>query len=291
MNTSIDPKQKAAFVLVHGAWHSGGCWDKLIKELSNDGYAAVAIDLPGAGNNAKFPASFHDRPLNPGVFATEASPNAGVNQQQRTDAIITAVEQAESLGNGQVILVGHSLGGVTLSPVCEAVFDKIASVIYISGFMLPSGMPAVAMIQNEIMSSSLVRTLLLADPEKTGAMRLDPNSEDPVYIDRMRQAFYGDLTEDDFSDVRGKLHCDEPASVFVQPSAITKEAYGQVDRHYIRCAEDRVIPLAGADFMITSVDKEMENKTSVHTLQASHSPFYSQTEELAKILIGISASE
>ncbi len=36
----------ATFGLVHGACHGAWCWELLIPELGQRGYAAIAMDLP-----------------------------------------------------------------------------------------------------------------------------------------------------------------------------------------------------------------------------------------------------
>jgi pimeloyl-ACP methyl ester carboxylesterase len=36
-------------VLVHGAWHGAWCWDAVVRELSDRGVAATAVELPLAG--------------------------------------------------------------------------------------------------------------------------------------------------------------------------------------------------------------------------------------------------
>ena len=35
------------FVLVHGAWHGGWCWDGIIRALEAQGHSAAAPTLPG----------------------------------------------------------------------------------------------------------------------------------------------------------------------------------------------------------------------------------------------------
>lgn len=37
------------FVLIHGAWHGGWCWDKVVPLLEQAGHVAVAPDLPSHG--------------------------------------------------------------------------------------------------------------------------------------------------------------------------------------------------------------------------------------------------
>ncbi|WP_404403842.1 alpha/beta fold hydrolase [Pelagibacterium halotolerans] len=273
-------------VLVHGAWHGAATWDQVIPLLEAQGVRAKALDLPGAGGNARMPRAFFERPLDLGAFATEISPNAGVTQKERTDAVIAAIDEtAEDVD--KVILVGHSLGGLTVSSVAEAVPGKLSAVVYLTAFMLPPGMPAIAMIQHEKMAGELVARHFLSDPQATGALRLDTAPEDPDYRAGLKAAFYADLTEAQYAAALETLHCDEPAGVAVEPSPITVGQFGAVPRHYIRCTADNAIPIAGQDFMVASVDAAMGNTTRCHTMETSHSPFYSQPAALADILVGI----
>src|SRR6202008_3621466 len=71
------------------------------------------------------------------------------------------------------------------------------------------------------------------------------------------------------------------------PPPLPPERFGRVTRHYIRCLEDRAIPLAGQDFMIAALDAAIGGRTRVHSLTASHSPIYSQPKLLADLLAGI----
>ena len=71
---------KAAFVLVHGAWHNHSAWDQVTPILEGQGFAVLARDLPGAGVNAIEPASLDHRPFDLAAFAAEPSPMAGVTR-------------------------------------------------------------------------------------------------------------------------------------------------------------------------------------------------------------------
>ncbi len=52
-----------------------------------------------------------------------------------------------------------------------------------------------------------------------------------------------------------QLHCDESnAGALGASRHITPERFGTVQRHYIRCTQDRAVPVAGQDHMIASVD-------------------------------------
>jgi pimeloyl-ACP methyl ester carboxylesterase len=276
---------RAAFVFVHGAWHGAATWDEVVRELANRGHGAIAIDLPGAGANAAVPRSFHERPLDLAAFTTEPSPNAAVTQEERTTAVIDAVRRAAEIGNGDVVLVGHSLGGVTVSEVAETIPDELRAVVYVAAFYLVDGAVTVA----EGMAGGQVPEMILADPAVVGALRLDPLSDDPEYVAKMRAFFYADLDDDQFEAARRTLHCDEPAAIGGSASVLTPERFGTIDRHYVRCADDLAITAEGQDLMVERSDAALGSTTTVHRMATSHSPFWSDPEGLAEILAEIAS--
>lgn len=273
-------------ILIHGAWHGGATWDKTRPFLERSGLRTHVLDLPGAGALARLPIAVTQQPRDAIALAREASPNAGVTQTMRSRAVIDLVESVYKPGD-TVCLVGHSLGGLTVSDVAEQMGNRLSAVIYLTAFMPPPEMSAIAMIQHESMAGEEVGPLFLADPAEVGALRLDPGSDNSVYRAGLISAFYGDLTEDQANDALSNLHSDEPASVAFVPSSITKASFGQIARHYIRCTEDQAIPIAGQDYMIRSVDAAIGGTTYQHTLHSSHSPFFSQPERLAEIVTEI----
>ena len=278
---------KAAFVLVHGGWHSHSAWDRVTPLLEASGFAALTLDLPGAGANAIAPTSLDLRPFDPAAFATERSPIAGVTQEERTQAVVTLVKEAALLSDGKVILVGHSAGGMTISAVAEQVPDLLFAVVYLAGFMLPNGMPLLAMLQHETLSSALAPGLFVGDPIAIGATRIHAGSIDEAYRSLLKAAFYGDVPDSEFAHAAAQLHCDESNTGAIAPSKITPGRFGTVPRHYIRCTQDHAVPLTGQDHMIATVDDAIGGKTTTHTLESSHSPFLSQPATLSKILIDI----
>jgi pimeloyl-ACP methyl ester carboxylesterase len=278
---------KAVFVLVHGGWHNHSAWDRVTSILKANGFAALTLDLPGAGVNAIAPTSLRCSPFDAAAFAAERSPMAGVTQEQRTQAVVALVKQAASLSNGKVILVGHSAGGMTISAVAEQVPELLLAVVYLAGFMVPNGIPLLGMLQHETMSSAQSLGLFVGDPVAVGATRINPGSTDEAYRSLLKASFYGDVSESDFVQAASQLHCDESNAGALAPSEITADRFGRVPRHYIRTTQDRAVPLTGQDHMIATVDGAIGGKTITHTLESSHSPFLSQPANLSKILIDI----
>ena len=279
---------KAVFVLVHGAWHNHSTWNKVTPILGANGFAVLTLDLPGAGVNAIAPTSLGLRPFDPAAFAAEPSPSADVTQEARTQAVVALVKEAALLSDN-VILVGHSAGGMTISAVAEQVPNLLLAVVYLAGFLVPNGMTLLAMLMHETMSSALGPRLFVGDPAAIGATRIHAGSTDEAYRSLLKAAFYGDVSESDFAYMASQLHCDESAAGAVAPSEITPGRFGAVPRHYIRCTQDCAIPVTGQDHMIATVDDAIGNKTITHTLETSHSPFLSQPAALSKILIDIYA--
>ena len=281
---------KPAFVLVHGSWHGAWAWNEITPLLAKAGFASVATDLPGAGTRTRFPQSFLKRPLDQVAFAQEASPVAGISQGERTTAAVEVVKHASTLGNGKVVLVGHSWGGLTISHVAEALPDKLQSVVYLTAFLLPNGMPSGAILGDPTFSTGQVAPLFLGDPKKTGALRIDPRSQDRDYFAKAKEAFYADVSDAHFVAIANLLHCDEVASTAGVPMTITAAKYGKVDRHYVRLADDKAIPAAAQDHMVQLIDASgVGGTTTVHRMSGSHSPFFAQPEALIDVLTKIAS--
>ena len=82
-----------ALVLVHGGQHSADCWDLTVDELRRRAphLPVLAVDMPGHGTTS-------------GDLTTVSI----------AACVRSAVEQIEDAGLGDVIVVGHSLAGLTL---------------------------------------------------------------------------------------------------------------------------------------------------------------------------------
>lgn len=279
------------FVFVHGAWHNADTWQLVLPLLRAEGFVAEALDLPGAGVYAREPRCLSQHPVDPAAAATEPSPNAGVTQQARTAAVQAKVAEVAAQANGQVVLVGHSLGGTTVSAVAEAHPEQLAAVVYLAALLLPPGASIFSITQEPDMptnpSQKSYEQLLLANPLVIGATRLDWHSADPTYATRLKALFYSDVEEAVYQQFAARLHADEPLSISGEPSPITPARFGTIPRHYIRTSRDRATPLPAQDFVIARTDATMPTPTIIHTLSSGHSPFASQPAALAALLTAI----
>ena len=275
---------RPGFVLVHGAWHDARSWAKVVARLQAHGFVAKSLDLPGADAATSFPASYERRPLDREAFAAESTPRR-VTQAERTAATLSVVEEVAEHTGRPVVLVGHSLGGVTVSDAVESRPELVAAAVYVAAFMLPTSVAVVDLIGSAAMATSTTPALFLADPAVVGALRIDPRSADGAYVALIRDSFYADVDNAIFADALVGMHPDEPFDVFLQPSAVTPGHYGTVERHYVRTSDaDHTIVPDAQQYMITTVDQAMPHPTVVHQLPTGHSPFASQPDALADVL-------
>lgn len=279
------------FLLVHGAWHGAWTYEQVIPQLAAEGHAAIARDLPAHGLYAKFPDSFLQRPLDPGRFATEPSKVAGTTLNDYVASIEQTIDALTAMGHDRVVLVGHSMGGVPITAVAERMPEKIAHLVYLTAFMPASGVPGVSYIAAPENLGEMVGPQLMADPARTGALRMDHRSSDPDYIRNGKTAFYADVSDETYAAVAHLLTPDVPVGPFATPITTTPDRWGSVRRHYIKCLQDRAIrPLLQQRFIDEANAFVPGNQTQVYELQSSHSPFLSQPRELAALLSRIARS-
>ena len=130
MVSDIMPKK---FVLVHGAWHGGWCWERVAAILRSRGHCVTTPTQTGLGERSHLLSET----IMPSVFI---------------DDIVNHLKW-ENLTN--VILVGHSFGGLTISGVADAVPERIAKLIYLDAAIIENGEAAFDLLPKEIVVARL----------------------------------------------------------------------------------------------------------------------------------------
>jgi pimeloyl-ACP methyl ester carboxylesterase len=238
-------------VLVHGAFHGAWCFGKLVAELARRGQPAVAIDLPGGGD--------------------DQTPLADISIAGNAAAIARVVERE----SGPVVLLGHSLGGVSVSAAAELVPERIALLVYLAAF-LPRDGDSVASI-----GASPASRKESGPPAMTKAPDALSFSARP---ERARDVFYSQCTDEDVAFAVPRLR---PQAYSVQrtPVSLTPERFGRVPRVYIECLEDNTVSLGlQRDMVAKSPCRE------VVSLPTDHSPFFSAPGLLADVLTRLAST-
>ncbi|RKH31830.1 alpha/beta fold hydrolase [Corallococcus sicarius] len=284
-NTPAPAKRPKArtFLLVHGAWHNALHWTRVSQALSARGHQVVAIDLPGHGLNARFPAAYLTG--NTARLTEERSPQADVTLEDCATAVVSALEKLKD--GPKPVLVGHSAGGTVITRTGELAPHLIGRLVYLSAYcplrlQSASGYGALPEAR-----TGYGQSLFLGDPAKLGAVRINPRG-DAAYLEALRLAFYQDVETAGFLPFALTLTPDLPQSLWTARVGATKERWGRLPRSYLRCAQDRALAPALQDLMIREADAFTPgNAFTVDTLESSHSPFASQPEKLAALLDGL----
>lgn len=234
------------YVLVHGAYHGGWCYEKIVPLLEAAGHTAIAVDLPGHGNNVL--------------------PIGDVS----LDAYVNHVCDIVSAQPAPVILVGHSLGGMTITQVTERLPEKVAWVVYLTAMMPKNGQNRTDLAEFE-------------GPEKMAAKRII--SEDGLSSTMPEEiippTFYGQCSAEDVARAIERL-VPQATEPFLRQAQTTPERFGSVKRAFIECERDNAIPIDMQRAMIAAQPCDR-----VFTIDTDHSPFYSAPDELARDLLAL----
>jgi len=107
----------ARFVLVHGAWEGGWIWRRVAERLSAAGHEVHAPTLTGLGERAHL-----------------ATPEVDLDTHI---ADVLGVLTCEELND--VVLCGHSYGGMVITGTAYRAADRIGSLVYLDAFLPEDG--------------------------------------------------------------------------------------------------------------------------------------------------------
>lgn len=226
----------ARFVLIHGAWHGAWCWEPLVTRLRAAGHAVLAPDLPGHGADAGR------------WWRATLGGYAG-----------TTLKAARELG-GEVIAVGHSLGGVAMTEAAARDASAFVGLIYVCAFAPLPGENLVALASRD--PTAGVPGAVQRGPLRT---RFIAAQAPAVFYNACPPAVAAAAT----------------ARLIPQPNLpllqrVSRAAGPVPPRAYIECLRDRAITPAHQRWM-----RERAGIDRVIALDTDHSPFMSATEDLA----------
>ncbi len=108
---------KHTFVLVHGAWHGGWCWRRVSDRLERQGHKVFTPTLTGLGERSHLL-------------------RAGINVSTHITDVANVLKWE---GLSDVVLCGHSYGGLVVSGVAEQMGPAIGSIVFLDAFVPENG--------------------------------------------------------------------------------------------------------------------------------------------------------
>ncbi|MDV3290059.1 alpha/beta hydrolase [Mycobacterium avium subsp. hominissuis] len=232
-------------VLVHGGEHAGDCWDLVVAELrrAEPGLRTLAVDLPGHGNK-------------PGDLAT-------VTIADWVDSVVADIETA---GFGDIVIVGHSMAGVTVPGVVTKLgSSRVREMILATAFVPPQG-SSIADTLGGPLAIFARRAARIGKPMKIPAPAA-------------RWAFCNGMTPAQRRLTMSKLHA-ESARIPAEP--VDRSGLpADVPRTWILTTRDRALSVASQHASIAALG----GVDTVIPVDACHEVMFSHPARLAEILI------
>ncbi|WP_406630875.1 alpha/beta hydrolase [Amycolatopsis sp. WGS_07] len=186
------------FLLVHGAWHSGAAWDRVVPLLESAGHRVLAPSLTGYGDKKHL-----------------LSPETGLDTHVQDIVDLLRDEK-------DVVLVGHSYAGLVISSAANELPDRVAELVYLDAMVPEHGETAVDV---QPISQNLID---LAARQGDG-WRVPPMPEQPAPF-----GLFGVTDPADVEWLRGMLS-DQPVRCLQQPVRLDNPAARAIPRTHIHC--------------------------------------------------------
>ncbi|WP_424851619.1 alpha/beta hydrolase [Streptomyces sp. SAI-129] len=239
-------------MLVHGTHSAGAFWTPIARELTLRGHRVVTVDQPGHGTQAPVLESYQRQDLE--AMAVEPSPLKGLDLDDYEARVTGVVRRAAR--NGPVVLVGHSLGGVSVSRVGNSVPGLLHHICYMAAFCpsrsLPTADACTAAPENADAVSPV--ELTVGAPDRLGVLRLNFRTGDSRELSLLKEMICADYPDADFRRLLAGMQTDEPIAAYAGRAVGRADSWGHIPHTYLRFGKDRTIATALQDRMVAEAD-------------------------------------
>jgi pimeloyl-ACP methyl ester carboxylesterase len=231
-------------VLIHGGAHAADSWDLVVAELTIRApeLRVLAVDLPGRGNNP-----------------------ADLSEITIADWVDSVVADVEKVGFEDVVVVGHSMAGLTVPGVMTKLgHPRVREAIFVAACIPPQGLTVVGSLNGPLALLARVGvTIRRSFPMPTAAARF---------------AFWNGMSRDQRRFAAARLY-PEPLSVIAE-SVDRSGMPEEVARTWILTLRDRSMSPRRQRTYIDALG----GVDTVICVDACHDVMYSHPKRLAAIL-------
>jgi pimeloyl-ACP methyl ester carboxylesterase len=230
----------ATYLLVHGAWHGGWCWSAVANLLRRAGHDAFAPSLTGLGERRHLARWDIDLDLH--------------------IADIVSILEMEDLRD--VVLVGHSYGGMVVTGAADRAHARIRHLVYLDAFVPEHGKCALDYVV----------------PERAAAFRAEGERARSVTPPPL--ALWG-ITRPEHVDFVKPRETPHPYGTFAQPIRLANEtALTRVPKTFIYCSS----PATGS-FDQFAARYRNDPAWRYHELKTGHAAMLLMPEAVADLLL------
>jgi pimeloyl-ACP methyl ester carboxylesterase len=228
------------FVLVHGGWHGGWCWSRVSKLLSAKQHTVIAPTLTGLGERSHL--------LNPQI-----------NLETHVLDVVNVMKWQDLR---DVVLVGHSYGGMVTSGVAEKMAQSIASFVLLDAFV-PAGGDSLTDKASPRMRDAILKAA------SDGAISVPPLAAAIFNVNESDRAWV---------DARCTPH---PIQSLLQKIALTGARDRIAKKAYIRAKNYESVAFDAG------LSKARDNGWKTFHIEAGHDVMIDAPERLAEVLEGL----
>jgi pimeloyl-ACP methyl ester carboxylesterase len=226
-NQQQSGKNSKSIVLVHGGFVDGSGWAGVYRILKDQGYNVLVVQNP---------------------------------TKSLADDVATTKAAIDSAG-GDVVLVGHSYGGVVITEA--GTHPKVSSLVYITAFAPDKG--------------ESVSSLIANPPPGAPVPPILPPRDGYLFLDRTKFAasFAADVEDDTASFMADSQ---VPWGLDALQGAVTEPAWKTKPSYYLVASEDKMIPPPAQRAMAGRA------KARVTEVPGSHAIYVSKPAEVAGVI-------
>ena len=253
---------ETTMILVHGGAHGAWCWQPTIDMLST---RALAVDLP--------PQAIRGRPAS--IAPPPETARLGIGDF--ADAVIAF---ADAVALERFVLVGHSMGGLTVAEVARRVPARVAHLVFVSCIVPPEGRTMIDTLPEavrDLTRQSMARA-------QGGDFSLGIGMSDEL----KRFMFCNDMDEARASFVLERCghECPTPFTEIVSRAGIPAE----MPKTFVRLLRDQALSPADQDAQIANLRAVPGGRLDVVELDTGHDVMLSNPRLLAAVLERIAAA-
>jgi pimeloyl-ACP methyl ester carboxylesterase len=225
------------FVFVHGGFGSGYHWRNVAAPLQASGHTVYRPSLTGLGERAHL--------TSPGVnLSTHIQDIVGLCESERLT---------------EVILVGHSYGGMVITGVAHRIPERLAKLIYIDALLPNDGESSSLFLDHPHLVGLKKKMFASASERGGGWLTYPPWETDPENEPTM------------------------PLATKLEGIALGNPLGYEVPGIYILTVDG----IPEEDFCYSSSERARERGWPVHILEADHNPQDNMPEKLAELIIAV----
>lgn len=242
--TKGESGDRKTYVLVHGGFHGGWCWKHVAEHLRTAGHRVFTPTQTGLGERAHLL-------------------NADVGIETFVQDIVGVVE-AEELSD--VILVGHSFGGIAVSGTADRLRERIRHVVYLDALIPEMDKSVFDQIPKDVVAARLKLV-----QEHNGVQ---------VFLPFKPEAF--GVTEPAAAQWLARRMTPHPAKTYSDVIQLDRPAAEGLRRTYVRCTD----PMYGAveDSARRARSSAGWNYVEIPT---GHDAMVTAPAKLASLLLGV----